>query len=42
MFYSCSGSDDEEDIDSVPLKPISTQYVIENDSIIEYHANAFL
>lgn len=40
LFYSCSGSDDE-DIDSVPLKPISTQYVIENDSIIEFMQTHF-
>ena len=35
MFYSCGGSDEEEVI-SIPLEPFSTQYVIENDSIIQY------
>ena len=40
LFNSCGGTDDEE-IDSVPMEPISTQYVIENDSIIEYMQTHF-
>jgi len=40
LFNSCSGTDDEE-TDSVPLEPISTQYVIENDSIIEFMQTHF-
>ena len=40
MFYSCGGSDEEEVI-SIPLEPFSTQYVIENDSIIQYMKTHF-
>jgi hypothetical protein len=40
LFYSCSKTDDEE-VESIPLEPISTQYVIENDSIIEFMKTHF-
>ena len=40
LFNSCGGTDDEE-TDSVPMEPISTQYVIENDSIIEFMQTHF-
>ena len=40
LFNSCGGTDDEE-TDYVPMEPISTQYVIENDSIIEFMQTHF-
>ena len=40
LFYSCSKTDDEE-VESIPLEPISTQYIIENDSIIEFMKTHF-
>ncbi|MDA9240970.1 hypothetical protein OAC35_02650 [Flavobacteriaceae bacterium] len=40
LLHSCSKTDDEE-VESIPLEPISTQYVIENDSIIEFMKTHF-
>ena len=40
LLYSCSGSDDD-DISSIPLEPLGDQYVIENDSIIEFMKTHF-
>ena len=41
LLYSCSGSDDDDDISSIPLEPLKDQYVIENDSIIEFMKTHF-
>ena len=40
LFYSCSKTDSEETED-IPLEPISSQYVIENDSIIDFMKTHF-
>ena len=40
LLYSCSGSDDD-DISIIPLEPLKDQYVIENDSIIEFMKTHF-
>ena len=40
LFYSCTKTEEDE-AESIPLKPISTQYVVENDSIIEFMKTHF-
>lgn len=41
LFNSCSDSDSDDDISNVPLEPLKDQYVIENDSIIEFMKTHF-
>tara|TARA_Y100000385_G_scaffold207790_1_gene215456 strand:+ start:214 stop:1116 length:903 start_codon:yes stop_codon:yes gene_type:complete len=40
LFNSCGGTDDDEVV-TVPLEPFSAQYIIENDSIVEYMKTHF-